>query len=162
MIAQSLLPELDHETASTRKVLERVPAEHFDWRPHPKSYTLRDLATHVGNLFNWIAMTIEREEFDTAAPFDRPHFQSTEELLARFEEAASNARAALAGASDERLKAPWTLRQGERVVFTMPRVAVLRSACLNHLIHHRAQLTVYLRLLDVPLPSIYGPTADEA
>ncbi|HEY0144062.1 MAG TPA: DinB family protein [Thermoanaerobaculia bacterium] len=161
MIAQSLLPELDLEIANTRKLLERIPFEHADWRPHPRSYTLGDLATHVGNLFNWVVMTIEQEEFDTAAPFQRPTFTSTEELLARFDTTAAKARAALAGASDETLMAKWTLRHGEHVVFTLPRVAVLRTACMNHLIHHRGQLTVYLRLKDVPLPSIYGPTADE-
>lgn len=160
MIAHTLLPELDHEIATTRSVLERVPDEHFAWKPHPKSFSMGDLATHVGNLFNWIIMTVEQDEFDLGADQARAHSDNTEQLLARFEELAKKARTALESASDERLRAPWTLRHGDHVVFTMPRVAVLRMFCMNHLIHHRGQLTVYLRLKDVPLPSVYGPSAD--
>jgi uncharacterized damage-inducible protein DinB len=160
MIAETLLPEFDHEMATTRTLLERVPAEHIDFKPHPKSTTLGNLALHVANLPRWALLTIEQTEFDVAAPQDKRTFSTTEKLVADFDTLVAAARATLAGASDETLRVAWTLRAGEHTVFTMPRVGVLRSFVLNHGIHHRGQLTVYLRMNDVPLPEIYGPTAD--
>ena len=160
-IADALLPELDHEVAATRKLLERVPEGKFDWKPHPKSFSLGQLAAHVANLPHWGVMTIAQGEVDIdgAGPQTQP--ASTAALLASFDEQATAFRAALLGRTDAELTAPWSLKQKGKVIFSMPKVAVLRSFVMNHLIHHRGQLTVYLRQLDVPLPSIYGPSADE-
>ncbi len=164
MISQSLLPELDHEYAGTRRTLERVPFDKAAWQPHPKSFTLAKLASHLANLPHWMAMTIAADSVDLAG-FDpatsNPLAGSSAELLATFDRNAAEARAALAGADDARLLAPWSLRSGTQVHFTMPRVAALRGFVMNHNVHHRAQLTVYLRLLDVPVPALYGPSADE-
>ncbi|MEZ5066349.1 MAG: DinB family protein [bacterium] len=165
-IAQSMLPEFDQEMATTRRVLERVPEGRMDWRPHEKSFPLGSLATHVANLLSWTGITLDGDGFDVN-PKDGPNAQpplcrTTEELVARFDENVAAARAAIAGASDQKMFENWSLRNGGEVAFTLPKVAVLRSFVMNHLIHHRAQLSVYLRLCDVPLPSIYGPTADES
>jgi uncharacterized damage-inducible protein DinB len=161
-IADAILPEFDHEMAMTRTILERVPLEKDEWTPHPKSRKLGELARHVAALPGWGTLTLTANEFDVGAPnsFPNPTINSTEELLAAFDEGVARARAALAGSSDDDMRTDWTFRRGEHVVFTQPRAAVLRSAVLSHIIHHRAQLGVYLRLLDVELPPIYGPTAD--
>jgi uncharacterized damage-inducible protein DinB len=163
-IAQMLLPEFDHEMANTRRLLEIVPAADHDWRPHPKSYTLGELAEHLATLPYWARTTIERSEFDPGAAANaavqRVRFTAVPELLAQFDRQVRDARAALAGASDAAMGEAWTLRSGGSVIFSLPRVAVMRSFVLNHMIHHRGQLSVYLRLRDVPLPSLYGPTAD--
>jgi uncharacterized damage-inducible protein DinB len=159
-IANALLPEFDHEMHTTRTLLERVPAERIDFKPHEKSTTLGNLALHVANLANWTVLTLEHPDFDLAAPQTRRTFVSTEKLLADFDALLAKARATLAAASDESLGEPWTLRSGDHTVFTMPRVGVLRSFVVNHMIHHRGQLSVYLRMNDVPLPEMYGPTAD--
>lgn len=164
-LSNALLPEFDHEMANTRKVLERVVEEKFDWKPHPKSPTLGWLANHLANLPTWATTTIAQDAFDTAPP-DGPAPQppaatSRQAVLDRFDESVRTARAAIAGASDRHLTSPWTLLQGGKTLFSLPRVAVLRSFVMNHMIHHRAQLGVYLRLNDVPVPTIYGPTADE-
>jgi uncharacterized damage-inducible protein DinB len=161
-ISQVLLGEWDREIPNTRKVLERVPEEKFGWKPHPKSGTLVWLATHVANLPMWPQITIERDELDLeSGPTPPPPPTTRAELLDLFDKNAAAGRAALAAAGNERLMAPWTLRIGETTLFTMPRTAVLRGFVMNHLIHHRAQLTVYLRLNDVPVPALYGPSADE-
>ncbi len=164
-LAQALLPELDHETAGTRRTLERVPEDRLSWRPHPKSYTLGELATHLANLHAWMARTLEHDSFELAPagqPPRRPEpLTSREALLAAFDTHLAEGRARLAAATDEQMRAPFTLLFGGRAVFTLPRVATLRSMVMNHGIHHRAQLGVYLRMLDVPVPSLYGPTADE-
>ena len=163
-IAQTLLPEFDHEMANTRKLLEIVPEADAGWRPHPKSTTLGDLAAHLATLPLWARLTVELPELDLGAPANasvaRLRFESTAQVVARFDENVRAARANLAAADDEAMRAPWSLRNGSTTVFTMPRAAVMRGFVLNHMIHHRGQLTVYLRLRDVPLPSIYGPTAD--
>ncbi len=161
-IAQSLLPEFDHEMANTRTAVALVPEQHAAWKPHARSYTLGDLAVHIANLPHWASMTLQESTFDLAAPQDSSDrkFTTTPRLLERFDEVVRKARTALEAASDDQLMGPWTLKHGAQEIFTMPRVAVLRSFVLNHLIHHRGQLTVYLRLKDVPLPQIYGPTAD--
>lgn len=155
------VPELDQEMANTRRMLERVPDDRLDYRPHEKSYTLLELASHIANLPNWATMTLESTELDLERPFDWQPPTSTDELLAEFDRTSAEARTALDAATAEDLTVPWTLRSGDHTIFTMPRAAVLRSFVLNHLIHHRAQLSVYLRLLDVPVPGMYGPSADD-
>lgn len=165
-IGESLLPEFDQEIAGARKTLERVPADKFDWRPHPKSGTMIWLAGHLANLPSWAPITINRDELDMApggkpmAPPPTP--ADTAELVATFDRHAAEARAAIAGASDADLLKPWSLLNDGTILMTLPKVAVLRGFVMNHLIHHRAQLGVYLRLNDVSVPSLYGPSADEA
>ncbi|MGE0446272.1 MAG: DinB family protein [Vicinamibacterales bacterium] len=160
-IVDALLPEYDHETDTTRKLLDRVPDGNFAWKPHDKSMSLGELAGHVATLLNWGQTIVNQSDFDLAAPFARPPLDTRAELLAAFDTEREATRAALAGATDAQLMAPWSLKRGKDTMFTMPKVAVLRSFMLNHLIHHRGQLSVYLRLNNVPLPSIYGPSADE-
>ncbi len=161
-IAQSLLPEFDQEIRTTRSLIELVPEEKADFRPHEKSYSAGELCFHLGRLLSWAKMTLEQTEYDMAASTDvpKPTFESIEGCLALLDENAAEARAAIDAASDEQLMVGWSLKVAGDTQFTMPRVAVLRSFVMNHLIHHRGQLTVYLRLLDIPLPPVYGPTAD--
>lgn len=161
-IAQSLLPEFDHEFATLRKTLERVPDGRMDYTPHAKSMPMGRLAGHLAELPGWVNATIEADELDFGKMAYTPFIPATTaELVSALDTALAKARPALAGASDADLMKPWTLRQGEQVFFTMPKVAVLRSFVMNHMIHHRAQLGVYLRLNDVPVPGTYGPSADE-
>lgn len=160
-IVDALLPEYDHETDTTRKLLDRVPDGNFAWKPHDKSMSLGELAGHVATLLNWGQTIVNQPDFDLAAPFTRQPLDTRADLLAAFDTQRAATRAALAGATDAQLMAPWSLKRGKETMFTMPKVAVLRSFMLNHLIHHRGQLSVYLRLNNVPLPSIYGPSADE-
>lgn len=162
-IAQSMLPEFDQEMKTTRSLLERVPEGDPDWKPHPKSMPLGRLATHVAELVGWVNSTLKQTELDFAKGDYKPTpFTTTAALLEMFDANVKSAREVIAGASDEDLMVTWTLRQGDHVIFALPRVAVLRAFTMNHIIHHRGQLSVYLRLNDVPLPSIYGPTADTA
>ena len=165
-IAESILPEFDRETAATRSLLERVPPEKADWKPHAKSMSIGQLAMHIANLPRWASITLERTEFDTNPPdgqrITSPSLESSAQLLQTYDENVKAARALIAGATDGEYMVPWTLKNGGRTMFSMPRAAVLRSFVMNHTIHHRGQLSVYLRLLDVPLPSIYGPSADTA
>jgi uncharacterized damage-inducible protein DinB len=164
-ISSALLPEFDQEMANTRKTLERIPDDKFGWKPHPKSFAMGPLATHTAELVGWTVDPIQKDELDIAPPGAPPYktveAASRQELLDRFDKQVTAARAAIAGASDEHLMKPWTLLQGGQPIFTMPRAALLRSFVMNHVIHHRAQLGVYLRLNDIPVPAIYGPTADE-
>lgn len=160
-LSQALLAEFDQEMASTRRVLERIPMDKYDWQPHAKSFSLGKLATHVAQLPGWAVVTAQTSELDFAQPFEQPSPRTSEELLAFFDQNAAEARAAVASMSDEEFSKPWTLRSGEQVFFTSPKAAVLRSFVMNHIIHHRAQLTVYLRLNDIPVPGLYGPSADE-
>jgi uncharacterized damage-inducible protein DinB len=164
-LSEALLPEFDHEMANTRKTLERVPGDRFDWKPHEKSMSMGDLATHIANLPSWAATTIDDDSFDVAPPgeppFTLPQAGSVKEILDQFDKNVASARAAIAGATDERFFKTWSLLSGGNNIFTLPKAAVLRSFVMNHIIHHRAQLGVYLRLNDVPVPSIYGPSADE-
>jgi uncharacterized damage-inducible protein DinB len=163
-IADSILPEFDHETATTRTLLERVPADKAEWKPHAKSMSLGQLAMHIANLPMWASITLERKEFDTNPPggssVTRPSFASSSQLLAAYDTNVSAARALVARTTDGEFMVQWTLKNSGKSMFSMPRIAVLRSFVLNHAVHHRGQLSVYLRLLDVPLPNIYGPTAD--
>jgi uncharacterized damage-inducible protein DinB len=160
---EALLAEFDHEIGSTRRLLERVPDAQLRWKPHEKSYSLGDLSGHIANLSTWMNRILESTDFDLATAADaRPSSPaSTHETLQRLDLNAKSARATLAAQTDASLLAAWTLKNAGREVFTMPRASVLRSFVFNHLIHHRGQLTVYLRLQNVPLPSLYGPTADE-
>ncbi len=164
-LAATLLPEFDHEMANTRKCIERVPENKLDWKPHDKSMSLVELATHLANLLSWTTLMIEQDSFDMAPPGEDPPrvdpVDSLESALALFDKNVAAARAAIEGASDELLLAPWTLLMGGNEVFKMPRVAVFRSMIMNHMIHHRAQLGVYLRLNNVAVPAMYGPSADE-
>jgi len=151
--------EFSQEMATTRRLLERVPTDRGSWKPHPKSFALGHLAQLIAWMPGWITSTLRRSELDLAggAPYS---FQPTEALLVLFDKNVGEAATALKEVVNDALAAPWSLKQGEHVLFTMPKGEVTRQH-LNHLIHHRGQLTVYLRLVDVPLPSIYGPTADE-
>lgn len=165
-LSQNLLPEFDHEMENTRKTLERVPEDKFGWKPHLRSGTMGWLAAHVAQLPGWGTMIVETDSLDIAppggpAPTPPSPPASRAALLETFEQNVSAGRAAIAGASDERLMAPWTLLSGGKTVFSLPRIAVLRSSVMNHMIHHRAQLGVYLRLNDIPVPALYGPSADE-
>jgi uncharacterized damage-inducible protein DinB len=165
-IKESILPEFDHEMKTTRKLLERVPEQDAAWKPHERSMTLGHLAMHLAQLPLWGAVTMGQTELDLSppggSPYKTPEFESTAAVLAAFDEHVRQAREAIAAAADPDFMVPWTLKNGGQSIFTLPRVATLRSFVLNHVIHHRGQLSVYLRLRDVPIPSIYGPSADEA
>jgi uncharacterized damage-inducible protein DinB len=163
-INQALLPEFDQEMANTRKTLERVPDDKFGWKPHEKSSSMGGLATHLANLPTWASHSIDLDQLDVApngVPVRTEPLNTQAEVLAAFDANVATARAAIAGATDEQLFGPWTLLANGKTLMTLPKVAVLRSFVMNHLIHHRAQLGVYLRLNDIPVPSIYGPSADE-
>ena len=162
MIAQSLLPEFDHEFATLRTALERVPEDRADWKPHEKSYSFAQLAGHLAELPTWVGATLNQDVLDFAEMDYTPYVMTTrEELLETLDRNVAEAREVLANTSDETMMSDWTMRTGDQVHFTMPKVAVFRSFILSHMIHHRAQLGVYLRLSDVPVPQSYGPTADE-
>ena len=165
-ISDALLPEFDHEMANTRKTLERVPDDKLAWKPHAKSFSMGALATHIVNMVGWTKDTIDKDSFDIQPPGAPPYKEepagSRQELLERFDKNRAAARAAIAGASDEHFMKTWSLLMGGQTIFSMPRIACVRSMLMNHTIHHRAQLGVYLRLNDIPVPAIYGPSADEA
>ena len=161
-IAESLLPEFDHEMAVTRKLLERVPEDKLAWKPHQKSMTLGQLAQHVATIPMWGKVTLEQPELDLGSGGQPAPMTTRAELLAAFDTHVRETRAALVGRGDGELNAPWTLKNGGHTIFSMPRTGVWRGFVMSHLIHHRAQLSVYLRMHDVPLPSMYGPSADEA
>ena len=160
-IVDALLPEFDHEMTTTRRVLERVPEDKFEWKPHAKSFSLGALAAHVAGLPTWGAETLARSEIDIAGAQPPEAPSSKAELMAAFDRNVAATRSALAGKTDAELLATWTLKRGGKPIFSMPKAGVLRSFVLSHLIHHRGQLSVYLCLLDVSVPSIYGPSADE-
>lgn len=164
-ISETLLPEFDQEMANTRKTLERVPDDKLAWKPHPKSSTLGALATHIALMPGWTVATLQNDSFDYAPvgapPFQPPKAESRKEMLDLFDKGFGEARAALQAANDEQLLATWSLLAGGKTVFAMPRIAVIRNLVMNHMIHHRAQLGVYLRLNDLPVPALYGPSADE-
>ena len=156
-----LIPEFDQEMTNARKMLESISDEHLDYRPHPKSWTMRQLASHLGNVLGWTDPTFHLDELDLAQPFEQSMPANKAEILAHFEQALGRARATLEGASSETFQEPWTLKSGDRTHFTMPKGVVFRFFVLNHVIHHRAQLAVYLRLCDLTVPGMYGPSADE-
>lgn len=147
--------------ASTRKLLSIVPLEKGDFKPHEKSMSLKSLATHVTEITGWWKECLLQDELDfSVGDFTPKAINSTEDLLAMHDDLVAKATKILTEVEDEEFAKPWTMRNGEQIYFTMPKAAVVRTWCLNHLFHHRGQLTVYLRLLNVPLPGIYGPTAD--
>ena len=159
-----LLMEFDRECATTRKVLSRVPGDKLAWKPHAKSYSLGQLANHIAGLPHWIGGSLLPGEFDMAkggGDFSPKEAASTEAVLKAFDDSVASAKAAMAQLDDARALGPWTFRNGDKVIMEMPRIALVRTILLNHSIHHRGQLSVYLRLLDVAVPAIYGPSADE-
>ncbi|MGA7920021.1 MAG: DinB family protein [Candidatus Acidiferrales bacterium] len=161
----AILAEFDHEMISTRQTLERVPEGKGDWAPHEKSMKMGRLAGHVAELCGWTSAIILQDNFDFR-PADAPPRQpmvmtSRKQLMDEFDKNQAAARAAIAGASDESLQKTWSLLRGGQTIVSMPRMNFLRSFVMNHIIHHRAQLGVYLRMNNVPVPSVYGPSADE-
>lgn len=162
-INDALLPEFDREMAGTRRLLQRIPDAHLSWAPHDRSMSLGRLGTHLAELPAWTTRILDRSEFDLDAnPIVRREAPSVEAMLGIFDETVNTARAALAARTDPEYLARWTFRKDGHDVFTLPKAAVIRTMVMNHSIHHRGQLSVYLRLLGIPLPPLYGPTADEA
>ncbi len=158
----ALIAELKHEAVNTRKMLERVPAEHFGWRPHEKSMSLERIASHLAEIPTWINMSVDQDEVDFATWKREPFTPgSTQEIVALFDKNLEAAVKSLEAASDEKLHETWKLRNGEHVFYELPKTVIVRNFALNHTVHHRGQLSVYLRLLDVPVPGMYGPSADE-
>jgi uncharacterized damage-inducible protein DinB len=164
-IGQSMLPEFDQEMKNTRTTLERVPDDKWGWKPHDKSGTVGWLASHIATLPSWLQVTVQTTELDVAPvsgpKWEPPKITNRSELLHEFDKSTAEARAALANVSDNDLMVGWTLLAGGQKIFTMPRIACIRGFVMNHIIHHRAQLGVYFRLLDIAVPSLYGPSADE-
>ncbi len=164
-LSAALLPEFDQEMANTRKTLERIPDGKFSWKPHEKSSAMGPLAGHLANIPGWLSFTIKEDSLDLAPGGVQmqppPPPKNNKELLAEFDKNVKEGRAALAAASDAELMKPWSLLNNRKVTMTLPKVAVIRGFVMNHLIHHRAQLGVYLRLNNIPVPAIYGPSADE-
>lgn len=164
-MSDALVMEFDHEMATTRKSIERAPTEKLGWKPHEKSMTLGQLISHLAEIPGWGTATMRHDKLDLAPP-DGPKWEpfqasSTADALTRFDKNVAAARAAIAGADDAAWMANWSLLTGGKTIMTMPRIACMRGFILNHNVHHRAQLGVYLRLNDVPVPSVYGPSADE-
>jgi uncharacterized damage-inducible protein DinB len=160
--SEPLLMEFEMETGRTRKMLERVPDNKFDWKPHDKSYSMGALASHIADIPNWVDATLNMDELDFANfEYKPPIATNNEELLKIFEEKRAEAADVIKNTSDETFMSNWTMRDGDTVFFTAPKIGALRDFVLNHIIHHRAQLGVYLRMNDVPLPQTFGPTADE-
>ena len=158
--ADTFLPEFDQEMKTTRSLLERVPFDKASWKPHTKSTGLGQLASHLANLAGFGVMIATADERDFAKGGIPQNYESTEKVLEVFDANVAKSREAIKALPDSKLGDTWTLRAGEHVILAMPRAAMLRTLMMNHIIHHRGQLSVYLRLHDVPLPSIYGPTAD--
>jgi uncharacterized damage-inducible protein DinB len=158
-IAETLLPEFDQEMKTTRRLIERVPTEKGRWKPHPKSFPLGHLTQLVVMMPSWITNAVTETSLDLAK-YPGYTYETTEDLVKTFDRNVKEARAALAKTSDKDFTVDWSLKHGENVFFTAPRATIVRQT-INHFVHHRGQLTVYLRLIDVPIPSIYGPTADE-
>lgn len=161
-IANGIIGELGHEADTTRKCLERIAEDKFDFKPHEKSMTMKQLASHVAEMFSWITSTCLNDELDFAkGDYVPANVETTADLIELLNKNIAEAIEALKKTSDEDMKKPWTLRNGEQIYFTMPKINTLRTFCLNHIWHHRGQLTVYMRLNEIPVPSIYGPSADE-
>jgi uncharacterized damage-inducible protein DinB len=157
-----MIKEIEHEGSQTKKILERIPIDQFDWKPHEKSKTIGALAIHVSQLPSWTSRVLSASEFDMVTMNrEVPEIKTSNDLVKILEHNIKKAIEDLQKADDEDMMAIWTFRRGDQVVFTMPRAAVIRSMAINHLIHHRGQLSVYLRLLNIPVPGMYGPSADE-
>ena len=160
-LSQALLPEFDHEMANTRKVLERVPEEKFGWKPHGKSGTMGWLANHVAEIPGWAGPTLEQSTLDMTGYTPPPQPTTRAEVLEKFDNNVKSSREVIARAADATFMEQWSLVADGKPMFTLPKIAVLRGFVMNHMIHHRAQLTVYLRMNDVAVPALYGPSADE-
>jgi uncharacterized damage-inducible protein DinB len=160
-IAESFLAKIDQEAATTKRVLERVPGDKLSWKPHEKSMSLGQLALHIATIPGSIVALITPDAFELPSSFDSPEPASSEALVPALESSVATAKEFLAGLDDEAALSTWTLSKGDRTIMAVPRIGMVRSIMLNHWYHHRDQLSVYLRLLDVPVPSIYGPSADE-
>jgi uncharacterized damage-inducible protein DinB len=163
--AETVLPEFDHEMEKTRKVLDRIPNDKLDWQAHPRSHTIGWNANHLADLPNWLVVMLTKPSLDIA-PIGGERYQfakltNRQEILDAFDNNVAAARKAIMAARYEEVGKPWSLLQGGKTMFTMPRAAVVRSIVLNHMIHHRAILCVYLRLNDIPVPGMYGPSGDE-
>jgi uncharacterized damage-inducible protein DinB len=160
-VKDALLAEYDHEMGTTRRLLDRIPDDKLAWKPHEKSRALGELASHLGNIPNWASLILNASSFDLAeAPPDAAPKTTRADILALFDDSTKKTRE-LMDKSDADYTAPWSLKRGGQDMFSMPRIAAFRSFVLNHTIHHRGQLSVYLRLNEIPVPPIYGPTADE-
>ena len=161
-VASAFIAELQHEAAATRKCLERIPAEKFDWKPHEKSMAFGRLASHIAEMFGWTPATLTQPELDFEkfdyTPYDP---KSTQDLVEFLDKNVNEAIETLRNTPDDVFLENWTMRNGETVYFTMPKISVMRSFVGNHIVHHRGQLSVYMRLNDIAVPSIYGPSADE-
>ena len=162
MIRQGMIREIEHEGSQTKRILERIPFGNFNWKPHDKSKAIGALALHVAQTPEWTSRILEAEDFDVQT-FKRevPAINSADDLVKLSDANIRKAVEDLQKASDEDMMKIWTLRRGEQVVFSLPRAAAIRAMSMNHLVHHRGQLTVYLRLLNIPVPGLYGPSADE-
>lgn len=164
-ITASILPEYDNEMANTRKHLGRVPDEKLGWSPHEKSMTMGHLASHIAEAVSWAPMMLKEDSLDFASPemqeYTPPNYESRNAILEAFDANVAQAREVIASTADSEWMTTWTMKKGDEVLAAMPRIAVIRSFLLNHNVHHRGQLTVYLRLCDVPVPQTYGPSADE-
>ncbi len=161
-IGGAMARELEHEAISTRKIIERLPEDKFDWKPHEKSMTLSKLAGHIIEMISWTAPTIKQDGIDFATMNYEPKvYTTTASMLEDFDKNVADAKAILTNVDDAEFFKSWYMRNGEKLYFEMPRIAVMRSFVLSHIIHHRGQLSVFIRLLDIPVPEIYGPSADE-
>ena len=161
-LSDPILTELSYESATARRLLERLPQQHFGWKPHEKSMTLARLATHIVEIPGWVASILDQDEFDVGASEYVPkNASSVPELLQMLDKNVAAAREAIGRQTNERMMALWRLKKKGQLIVEMPRIGMIRSMLLNHFIHHRGQLSVYVRLLNVPVPSIYGPSADE-
>lgn len=164
-IAQAFAAEYDHEMAGVRQHIERIPDDKLGWKPHEKSMTAGQLANHMVNMIEWLRLAADEDSFDLepvdGEPWRPPELKSVAELLEAFDAKVPEARASLVKVPDKDMQTPWSLLKAGEPIMTMPRVACIRSMILNHLVHHRAQLGVYLRLNDVPVPGVYGPSADD-
>lgn len=159
-LTQDLIREIEHEAQNTRKMLALVPKEKFDWKPHEKSMSLKSLSKHIADLAGMAGAAAGLDELDLASG-EKKEFNSTEDLVKHFESGTENTISTLKSIQDEDLKKDWTLRYGEHVIMTAPKAQAIRKMGLNHMYHHRAQLGVYLRMLNIPIPGMYGPSADE-
>lgn len=162
LLTQSLIKEIERETSGTRRIFKRIPEEKFDWQPHIKSMTLKTLANHIVSLSQWPGIIATTHYLDIAEnPLKPKEIKNTEDLLAALEDAVRHSINGLQSVSDEDLRVNWILKRGDLVIISMPREEAIRTAGLNHMYHHRGQLSVYLRLLDIPVPGIYGPSFDD-
>lgn len=162
MLNQAFLAELKHEARATKRILERVPEGKFDWKPHEKSMSLGRLSSHVAELPGFLNSILTMDEVDFAkGHYKASHAHTPQDLMNVFQEKLDEVVKSLEATSDEQMQKPFTLRSGDHVIATVPRMVAIRSMALNHIIHHRGQIAVYLRLLDVPVPGLYGPSADE-